>query len=78
MSIRPQRPLARRQPTAGARHLDRALSSSPSIRFRVDFDDHSSVGDGKIRLLDGTSGSLPQAARDIGMSYRRAWLLIDR
>src|SRR5215469_12541819 len=54
-------------------------ANSPEIRFRVDFYDRCSVGVGKVRLLEAIerSGSLSQAARDIGMSYRRAWLLID-
>jgi molybdate transport system regulatory protein len=49
------------------------------IRFRIDFAEHSSVGPGKIELLEAirSSGSISQAARDLGMSYRRAWLLID-
>lgn len=53
--------------------------SSPEIRFRIDFYDRCSIGVGKVRLLEAIerSGSLSQAARDIGMSYRRAWLLID-
>ena len=53
--------------------------STPDIRFRLDFDDQCSVGIGKISLLEAiaSTGSLSQAARDIGMSYRRAWLLID-
>lgn len=51
----------------------------PGIRFRVDFHDRCSVGIGKINLLEAIarSRSLSQAARAIGMSYRRAWLLID-
>jgi molybdate transport system regulatory protein len=54
-------------------------ASSPGIRFRLDFHDQCSVGIGKISLLEAIArtGSLSQAARDIGMSYRRAWLLID-
>lgn len=34
---------------------------------------------GKIRLLEaiGRTGSISQAGRNLGMSYRRAWLLID-
>ncbi|HEY1889586.1 MAG TPA: LysR family transcriptional regulator [Steroidobacteraceae bacterium] len=54
-------------------------SPSPGIRFRIDFHDCCSVGIGKITLLEAIArtGSLSQAARDIGMSYRRAWLLID-
>ena len=52
---------------------------SPVIRFRIDFAENSSVGPGKIGLLEAirSSGSISQAARDLGMSYRRAWLLID-
>ena len=51
----------------------------PIVRFRIDFAKHSSVGPGKICLLEAirNSGSLSQAARDLGMSYRRAWLLMD-
>ena len=52
---------------------------SPVIRFRIDFANDSFVGPGKIALLEaiGRCGSLSQAARNLGMSYRRAWLLID-
>ena len=52
---------------------------NPIIRFRIDFAKHSYVGPGKIALLEtiGKSGSLSQAARDLGMSYRRAWLLVE-
>lgn len=50
-----------------------------TVRFRVDFGKSCSVGAGKIELLEGIarSGSLSQAAREMGMSYRRAWLLLD-
>jgi molybdate transport system regulatory protein len=53
--------------------------SKTSLRFRVDFSGICSVGFGKIALLEGIDrcGSLSQAARDMGMSYRRAWLLIE-
>jgi molybdate transport system regulatory protein len=51
----------------------------PVVRFRIDFTEHSSVGPGKIGLLEAIrdSGSLSQGARNIGMSYRRAWLLVE-
>jgi molybdate transport system regulatory protein len=51
----------------------------PVIRVRIDFAENSHVGPGKIDLLEAirVSGSLSQAARDLGMSYRRAWLLVD-
>lgn len=51
----------------------------PRVRFRIDFGRAAAVGPGKIALLEqiqGT-GSLSQAARDLKMSYRRAWLLLD-
>jgi molybdate transport system regulatory protein len=53
--------------------------ASIAIRFRVDFNAAGSIGPGKIALLEaiGRSGSLSQAARDLRMSYRRAWVLVD-
>jgi molybdate transport system regulatory protein len=52
--------------------------SSVSVRFRVDLSAGCAIGPGKIALLEGIgrSGSLSQAARDLKMSYRRAWLLL--
>lgn len=49
------------------------------VRFRVDFSPGCSVGPGKIDLLEAiiATGSLSEAARSLGMSYRRAWLLLD-
>jgi molybdate transport system regulatory protein len=50
-----------------------------TVRFRVDFTPGCSVGPGKIELLESIdqTGSLRQAAQTLGMSYRRAWLLLD-
>ena len=50
----------------------------PQVRFRVDFGRSGAIGPGKIALLEhiDTGGSLSQAARDLGMSYRRAWQLL--
>jgi molybdate transport system regulatory protein len=52
---------------------------TPVIRFRIDFAANSWVGPGKIELLEAirSHGSLSQAARSLGMSYRRAWLLVE-
>jgi molybdate transport system regulatory protein len=54
------------------------MPKSLTVRFRVDFGRHCSIGIGKIELLEGiaSSGSLSQAARQMRMSYRRAWLLL--
>ncbi len=51
-----------------------------TVRFRVDFTTSCSIGPGKVALLEGIArtGSLRQAARALGMSYRRAWLLLDQ
>jgi molybdate transport system regulatory protein len=53
--------------------------AAPVVRFRIDFAEHSSIGPGKICLLESIrdAGSLSQGARNIGMSYRRAWLLVE-
>ena len=53
--------------------------AAPIVRFRIDFTQSVSIGPGKIALLEAIreSGSLSQAARNLGMSYRRAWLLVD-
>ena len=50
-----------------------------TARVRIYFDSVLAVGPGRIELLEGIerTGSLSQAARDMGMSYRRAWLLIQ-
>ena len=55
------------------------MAHSAVIRFGIEFAMHPQVGLGKISLLEAirTSGSLSQAARDLGVSYRHAWLLID-
>jgi molybdate transport system regulatory protein len=49
-----------------------------SVRFRVDIGRACSVGPGKIALLMAIerNGSLSQAARELGMSYRHAWQLL--
>src|ERR1700730_1889405 len=55
------------------------VATQIAIRFRIDFTHHSSVGSSKIELLESiqSCGSLSQAARDLGMSYRYAWRLLD-
>lgn len=67
------------QLAARGKRLGRAAVPSPVVRFRVDFTPPCRIGPGKIALLQeiGRTGSLSQAARDLGMSYRRAWLLLS-
>ena len=49
------------------------------LTVRIDFGADRALGPGKIRLLEaiGKTGSISRAGRALGMSYRRAWLLID-
>lgn len=49
------------------------------LTVRIDLGSGAAIGPGKIRLLEaiGKTGSISQAGRSLGMSYRRAWLLID-
>lgn len=52
--------------------------AGPHAHIRLDFSAACAVGPGKIALLEGIArtGSLSAAARALGMSYRRGWLLV--
>jgi molybdate transport system regulatory protein len=52
--------------------------AKPQAHVRVDFSASTSIGPGKIGLLEQIerTGSLSAAARELKMSYRRAWLLL--
>jgi molybdate transport system regulatory protein len=47
--------------------------------LKIDFGTDVRLGPGKVRLLEliAESGSISAAARQMEMSYRRAWLLIE-
>jgi molybdate transport system regulatory protein len=49
------------------------------LSIRIDFDNGFRLGPGKIALLERVAkfGSIAAAGRDMDMSYRRAWELID-
>src|ERR1700731_3502992 len=49
------------------------------LTFGVDFGADRAIGPGKVLLLEAIrdTGSIWQAGRSLGMSYRRAWLLVD-
>ena len=50
------------------------------FRLRVTSGDTIAVGPGKIDLLEAIAEtqSITAAAKSIGMSYRRAWILVDQ
>jgi molybdate transport system regulatory protein len=58
-----------------------AAKAAPAARFRmrVTSGETISVGPGKVALLEAIqkTRSITAAAKSIGMSYRRAWMLID-
>ena len=58
----------------GATHV-----ATARLTLRVDLDEDRAVGPGKIRLLEAIrdTGSITRAGVALGMSYRRAWLLVD-
>ena len=54
-------------------------NSQVRFRLRVTRGEDIAVGPGKIELLEAIAqaGSITAAAKALGMSYRRAWLLVD-
>jgi molybdate transport system regulatory protein len=49
------------------------------LKLQVLCDDVIAIGPGKAELLDqiAATGSIAGAARQMGMSYRRAWQMVD-
>ena len=50
------------------------------FRLRVKYGEEIAIGPGKIAILEAIAetGSISAAGRKLGMSYRRAWLLVDQ
>lgn len=55
------------------------MKSRVQFRLRIYRDDDIAIGPGKVALLESVAetGSISAAARQQGMSYKRAWILID-
>ena len=72
-----------RPSTAAARRRQPIASEGPfaraAARLRIALDDGRQLGPGKIDLLEalGRTGSIAAAAREMGMSERRALLLVE-
>lgn len=62
---------------SGPTHASAESTLRPQLR--ISFRKSIAMGPGKADLLDAIaeSGSISAAARKLGMSYRRAWLLVD-
>jgi len=50
-----------------------------ALSVRIDLDSGARIGPGKVRLLEliDETGSISAAGREMGMSYRRAWMLVN-
>ncbi len=55
------------------------LKNDTRLFLRIDFADGVRLGPGKVALLEAVERhrSIAAAARELGMGYRTAWLLID-
>ena len=55
------------------------MKRGPRVRIRILAESTVALGPGKADLLEriAATGSISAAARAAGMSYRRAWILVD-
>lgn len=55
------------------------MKSKVQFRMRIYRDEGIAIGPGKVALLEAIAetGSISAGARQLGMSYRRAWVLVD-
>ena len=68
-----------RRPPRAASRKSAPGGQAPALNIRVDLGEDVALGPGKIRLMEliAEHGSISAAGRAMGMSYRRAWLLVD-
>jgi molybdate transport system regulatory protein len=61
------------------RAITRAMTDT-RLSIRLDLTNGDRIGPGKIALLEAIrdTGSISAGARKVGMSYRRAWLLVEQ
>ncbi|WP_110687650.1 winged helix-turn-helix domain-containing protein [Salinicola aestuarinus] len=59
--------------------MSRAFSSPPRLQLRLAVAGDVAVGPGKIALLEAIErhGSIAAACREMGLSYKKAWRLIE-
>src|SRR5215470_18081951 len=61
------------------RRRGKSEARDPALSIRIDFGAFAYLGPGKIALMEliARHGSISAAGKQMGMSYRRAWLLVD-
>jgi molybdate transport system regulatory protein len=54
--------------------------AGPRLSIRIDLASGDRIGPGKVALLEAiqSTGSISAGARALGMSYRRAWILVEQ
>ena len=57
----------------------KAGNRTPGARLRIVLEPDIAIGPGKADILEGIreTGSIAAAGRRMGMSYKRAWLLVE-
>ena len=60
-------------------HRSGQTMAGTHLSIRIDLSNGDRIGPGKVALLEAirAKGSISGAARSLGMSYRRAWLLVE-
>lgn len=55
------------------------MAADPTLQLRISLNPKTQLGPGKAELLQAVdeTGSIAAAGRRMGMSYKRAWYLID-
>ena len=73
-----QTQLAQRRKTAQNYRMDPQITP-PRLRIRIVFDGDEVMGPGKAELLERIDrcGSIAAAGREMEMSYKRAWMLVE-
>src|SRR5580692_2894126 len=72
--------LSLRNAVSQRRNHGRQPMNGTRLSIRIDLENGDRIGPGKITLLEAIrdTGSISAGARKIGMSYRRAWLLVEQ
>lgn len=57
----------------------KSAAQQPVVRIRIVFGEGEMIGPGKADLLEriDRTGSISAAGREMGMSYKRAWMLVE-
>ena len=57
----------------------KSAAQQPAVRIRIVFGEEEMIGPGKADLLERIhrAGSISAAGREMNMSYKRAWMLVE-